>query len=60
MSARGPTNTPAIEALLLGPAAGLGMKVDVAMNVDVDCDLVELGAAVAEIEAAAVVVAVIE
>ena len=39
MATRGPTDTPAIEALLLSQAAGLGMKVDVAVDVDVECDL---------------------
>ena len=48
------------QGFTLSPAAGLGTKVDVAVDEDVDCDLIKLGAAVVEIEAAAVVVAVIE
>lgn len=51
MAARGPITAPAIQALLLGPTAGLGV------DADVDCDLVELSVAVVEIEVAAVVVA---
>ena len=70
IATRGPTTAPAIQALLLDPATGLGVEVNVPMNADVevnvamdadvDCDLVKLGAAVVEIEVAAVVLAVIE
>jgi len=60
MAARGPTTAPAIQALLLGPTAGLGVGVDMAVDSDVGCGLVELRVVVVEIEVVAVVVAVIE